>query len=70
MLGLKRARVWKSLENMLKLLEKATLNNSEIDALNEEIKIFTRAHGRGMGRNSHYTLHGNLYFSNLLYGCH
>ena len=55
-LGLKRAWVWESLDNMLKLLEKATLNNSEINALNQEIKIFTECMVEAWGEThiTHY----------------
>ena len=41
-LGLKRARVWESLDHMVKLMEKPTLNSDEKDALKEAIKIFTK----------------------------
>ena len=55
-LGLKRARVWESLDNMVKLLERATLNNDEIDALKEEIKKFTECMVEAWGEThiTHY----------------
>lgn len=40
-LGMKRARVWESLDNMIRLLEKSNLTNSEAEELKQTIDTFT-----------------------------
>ena len=40
-LGIKRARVWESLDSMIKLLEKASLASTEVEELKEKINLFT-----------------------------
>ena len=41
-LGLKRARVWEAVDKLMMLLEKATLQDNEMDELKLAIKTFTR----------------------------
>ena len=40
-LGIKHARVWESLDSMIKLLEKANLASIEVEELKEKINSFT-----------------------------
>ena len=40
-LGIKRARVWESLDSMINLLEKASLTSIEVEQLKEKINLFT-----------------------------
>ena len=40
-LGIKRARVWESLDSMIKLFEKASLASTEVEELKEKINLFT-----------------------------
>ena len=40
-LGIKRARIWDSLDSMIKLLEKASLASTEVEELKEKLNLFT-----------------------------
>ena len=63
--GIKRARVWKSLDSMIKVLEKGNLASTEVEELKEKINLFTYQMVDAWGE-THIT-HYMVGFTKLLY---